>query len=226
MPTCFLILLKFFATLLAADFFAGFFHWAEDAYAREDTPVIGPLVARANIIHHHYPRYFTRLTWWQSSWDLLGLSLVLVLAMWGLGLLTWEVWLFAALITNANEIHKWTHRTRKENGPVISFLQDIRLLQTPRHHALHHTNPKECHYCTTTNLLNPILDGLRFWEGLEWLLEHTLGIRRRPDTSVPGHGPAPAWLEAYRRPAPLAVAHAVSPGASCAPRSNPSTLKS
>jgi len=194
------ILLEALAVLLAVDFLAGVFHWFEDAYAREDTPFIGPLVARTNIIHHHYPRYFTRLTWWQSSWDLLCLNIAIVFAAWTLGLLTWEVWLFAAIATNANQIHKWAHRTRQENGPIISFLQDIRVLQTPRHHALHHTNPKECHYCTTTNLLNPILDRLRFWEALEWLLAHALGIHRRPDTSVPGHGPIPAWLDAYRRP--------------------------
>ncbi len=194
------VLLEALAVLLAVDFLAGVFHWFEDAYAREDTPFIGPLVARTNIIHHHYPRYFTRLTWWQSSWDLLCLNIVILCAAWGLGLLTWEVWLFAAIATNANQIHKWSHRTRQENGRIISFLQNIRVLQTPRHHALHHTNPKECHYCTTTNLLNPLLDRLRFWEALEWLLAHTLGIHRRPDTSVPGHGPVPAWLDAYRRP--------------------------
>jgi len=202
MQALFLILFKIIGTVLLADFVAGLVHWVEDAYAREDTPILGPLVARANIVHHHYPRYFTRLSWWQSSWDLLMLSGLLVLGAWSLGVLTWPVWLFAILATNANEIHKWEHRTRKENGPVISFLQDIHLLQSARHHAIHHTNPKNVHYCTTTNVLNPILDGLHFWDGLEWLLAHTLGIHRRPDTSVPGHGPAPAWLEEYRRPAP------------------------
>jgi len=195
-----LILFEILGTVLAADFVAGFVHWLEDAYAREDTPILGPLVARGNIVHHHYPRYFTRLSWWQSSWDLLLFSTVLVLGAWALGLLTWEVWLFAVLITNANEIHKWEHRSRKENGPIISFLQDIRVLQTPRHHAVHHTNPKNVCYCTTTNLLNPMLDGLHFWDGLEWFLEKSFGIRRRADTSLPGHGPGPAWLEEYTRP--------------------------
>lgn len=215
MNTILLILLEFFATLLAADFAAGFVHWLEDAYAREDTPVIGPLIARANIVHHHYPRYFTRLSWWESSWELLVLSAVAVLGAWSLGLLTWQVWLFAVLATNANQIHKWAHRTRKENGPVISFLQDIRLLQTPHHHAIHHTNPKNVHYCTTTNLLNPVLDGLHFWEGLEYLLEKTLGLRRRPDTSLPGHGPGPEWLKEYRtvpaRPAATAAKCGICP---------------
>lgn len=202
MQTLLVVFLKIILVVLLADFTSGFIHWLEDAYAREDTPIIGPLVARANIIHHHYPRYFTRLSWWQSSWDLVGLSTLLVLGAWALGVLGWPVWLFAILSANANQFHKWTHQTRKENGWVVSFLQDIRLLQTPRHHALHHTNPKDCHYCTTTNVLNPVLDGLRFWEGLEWLLAHTVGVHRRPDTSLPGHGPAPDWLEQFR-PHPL-----------------------
>jgi len=47
--------------------------------------------------------------------------------------------------------------------------------------------------------LNPVLDRLRFWDGLEWLLAKTVGLHRRPDTSVRGHGPEPLWLAEYRR---------------------------
>lgn len=193
------------ATIVAADFVAGFIHWLEDAYVREDTPLIGKHVARPNIVHHHYPRYMTRHSWLQSSWDLLVLSVALVLIAWALHLLTWQVWLFALLVANGNEVHKWSHRTRKENGRLISFLQDIRLLQTSRHHARHHTDPKNSHYCVLTNFVNPILDGLRFWNGLEWLLARTIGLKRRPDTSVHGHGPGPDWLAEFKRtpqPAP------------------------
>ena len=199
MKTAFLILLKFIATVLAADFTAGLIHWLEDAYIREDTPLIGKYVARPNIVHHHYPRYMTRHNWWQASRDLFFVSVGLVIAAWLCGLLTWEVWLFAILSANANEFHKWEHRTRKENGRLISFLQDIRLLQTAKHHALHHTDPKNSHYCTITNVLNPVLDGMNFWNGLEWALAKTVGLNRREDTSIRGHGPGPAWLAEYRR---------------------------
>ena len=68
-----------------------------------------------------------------------------------------------------------------------------------QHHARHHTDPKNSHYCTITNWLNPVLDGLRFWDGLEWLLARTIRLERREDTSVRGHGPGPAWLAEYRR---------------------------
>lgn len=192
-------LVQLVATVFAAEFVAGIVHWFEDAYVREDTPLVGKWIARPNIVHHHYPRFMTRHTWWQSSFDLLCLSVALVIGAWFCGLLTWQVWLFAVLAANANEIHKWTHRTRKENGPVISFLQDIKILQTTKHHALHHTDPKNSHYCTITNALNPILDGIRFWDSVEWFLAHSIGLKRREDTSVRGHGPGPAWLAEYRR---------------------------
>jgi ubiquitin-conjugating enzyme E2 variant len=191
------ILVQIAGTVLAAEFAAGIIHWFEDAYLREDTPVLGRFLARPNIVHHHYPRYMTRNTWWQSSFDLLCVSVALVLTAWRCGFLSWQIWLFAILSANANEIHKWAHRTRKENGPMISFFQDIRVIQTARHHARHHTDPKDSHYCTITNVLNPILDGIRFWEGVEWLLARAIGLRRREDTSIRGHGPGPAWLSEF-----------------------------
>ena len=199
MKTALAMLIKFFVTVFAADFVAGFIHWLEDAYVREDTPLIGKYIARPNIVHHHYPRFMTRHNWWQTSFDLVLVSAILVGVASCFGLLTWEVCLFAILSANANEFHKWEHRTRKENGRLISFLQDIRILQTAKHHARHHTDPKNSHYCTITNFLNPMLDRARFWDGLEWMLARTIRLERREDTSVRGHGPGPAWLAEYRR---------------------------
>ncbi len=193
-----IILLKAAVAVLAAELVAGAVHWLEDAYVREDTPVLGPLMAQANIVHHHFPRYFTRNSWWESARELVALSAALIAGAWLLGRLTWPVWLFAVIGANANEMHKWTHRTPKENGRLVTFLQRIRVLQTPRHHALHHTDPKNSHYCTVTNVLNPVLDGVRFWDSIEWLLAKTVGLRRREDTSVRGHGPGPDWLAEYK----------------------------
>jgi len=192
------VVLQIVLVVVLADFVAGVVHWAEDAYVREDTPIIGSFIGRANVIHHHLPRYMTRNNWWQSSWDLLAFSAAVVLVAWRLNLLTWHVWLFAAISANANEVHKWSHRTRRENGRIITFLQNIRVLQTPHHHAVHHTNTKNVCYCPITNLVNPILDRLGFWDGLERLLAKAIGLQRRPDTSLPGHGPAPAWLQPLR----------------------------
>ena len=196
------VVLQVVLIIMLADFAAGVVHWIEDAYVREDTPFIGSFIGKANVIHHHLPRYMTRNNWWQSSWDLLCLSALMVIGAWALGVLTWQVWLFAAVSTNANQVHKWSHQTRKENGRVISFLQDVHVLQTPHHHAIHHTNPKNVRYCPITNLVNPLLDGVCFWDGIERILSHTIKLNRRPDTSVPNNGPAPEWLREIRAQSP------------------------
>ena len=193
------MLIQVFVVILSADLVAGIVHWIEDAYIREDTPLVGNTLGRANTLHHHLPRHMTRNNWWQSNWDLLLAMGMLVLAAALLGCLTWHVWLFAIVAGNSNEVHKWSHRSRRENGRFITRLQTMRILQTPHHHAIHHTNPKNVHYCPITNMLNPVLDKLHFWTGLEWLLAHTLGLRRQPDSSVPGQGPPPHWIKELRK---------------------------
>src|SRR5262245_30173371 len=111
MQTILLTTLQAVGVILAADFVAGFVHWLEDAYIREDTPLIGKHVARNNIIHHHLPRHFTKKNWWQSSWDLVGLGGLIVLLAWFAGVLTWYVWLFVVIVANSNQVHKWAHQT-------------------------------------------------------------------------------------------------------------------
>ncbi|MEO6875027.1 MAG: fatty acid desaturase CarF family protein [Opitutaceae bacterium] len=181
-----------------ADFIAGAIHWAEDAYFTEGTPIVGPLFIRPNIVHHHHPRFFTHLTWWQSSWDLVLVGLGMILVACPLGFLSWQLALFAVLSINANEIHKWSHRTRKENGRIISALQDWKILQTPRHHGIHHSDPKNTYYCPITNFMNPTLERVDFWNRIEAVIERFTGATHRQDTAVRGQGPGPAWLVAYR----------------------------
>lgn len=192
------LVLKIILVIALADFVAGAIHWAEDAYFTEKTPVIGELFIRPNIVHHHYPRFFTHLTWWQSSWDLALVGGALLLVAWPLGLLCWQLGLFVALSINANEIHKWSHRTRKENGRLISALQDWHILQSPRHHGVHHSDPKNTFYCPITNFVNPVLERVEFWGRVEAVIEFLTGVKHRPDTAVRGQGPGPAWLADYR----------------------------
>lgn len=197
--------------VMLADFVAGIIHWLEDAYFTEDTPVIGPLFIKPNIVHHHLPRYFTKLSWWQSSADLLAVGGALLAAGWWFGFLSWQLWLFVVVSVNANQVHKWSHRTRTENGPVVSFFQDIRVLQTPRQHALHHTDPKNTFYCPVTNLVNPLLERIRFWDHAEQLIERVTGLTHREDTSNRGQGPGPGWLVEFRPASRAAAAHVRPP---------------
>lgn len=181
-----------------ADFVAGLVHWAEDAYFTEDTPVIGKRIIEPNIVHHHLPRYFTRLSWWQSSAELVLAGLLILAVAWPLGLLSWQLLLFVAVSINANEIHKMAHRSRAENGWLISQLQDWRILQTPHQHGLHHSDPKNTYYCPVTNYVNPLLERVDFWPRLEALIELRTGVAHRHDTAVRGQGPGPDWIAGYR----------------------------
>lgn len=174
--------------VLLADFFSGLVHWAEDAYARKDTPIIGRWIGEANIEHHRRPRAFVARSWWESSWDLLLVSAAVVLGAWWFGLLTWQVWVFAIVAANANQIHKWAHSPPHENGPVVTWLQRWKLIQTQRHHARHHSGAKDSHYCSVTNFLNPLLEELEFWKGLERIAERVFGLKRRGDDTVPPRG--------------------------------------
>ena len=181
-----------------ADFVAGLVHWAEDAYFSENTPVIGKRIIEPNIVHHHLPRYFTRLSWWESSAELVLVGALILAVAWPLGLLTWQLMLFVVISINANEIHKMSHRSRAENGWLISALQDWHILQTPHQHGLHHSDPKNTYYCPVTNFENPLLERVDFWPRLEALIELRLGVAHRPDTAVRGQGPGPGWLARYR----------------------------
>jgi ubiquitin-conjugating enzyme E2 variant len=84
--------------------------------------------------------------------------------------------------------------SRRENGPLINLLHNLRILQSPKHHAIHHTDPKSTHYCVITEFLNPILERIRFWTRLECSLWRTFRIRRRSDTSNRRHGITPDWV--------------------------------
>ncbi len=168
------------AVVLLADLVSGLVHWWEDSYARVDR---GPLrrLAVDNLRHHLRPREFLAKGYWESSWDLWLLAVAVVAASVALDAFSWHVALFAALSANANQIHKWTHRTRDENGGLIGGLQRLHLLQTPRHHSRHHQGARDSHYCVITNFLNPLLEEVQFWRRLERAIECVSGLRRRSD---------------------------------------------
>ncbi len=172
------------AAIFLADFFSGVVHWAEDAYARKDTPIIGRWLGEANIEHHQKPRAFVARSFLASSWDLLLVAMTVLIAAWSLDLLTCSVWVFALTIANANQIHKWAHRAPHENGRVITALQKLKLLQTQRHHGRHHQGKKDSHYCAITNFLNPILEELEFWKTMERINERVFGLTRKPETTA------------------------------------------
>jgi ubiquitin-conjugating enzyme E2 variant len=174
------LMLQAVATILLADLVSGFVHWLEDAYARPGTPLLGAL-AEANLRHHWRPRELLAKSWFESSADLLLAALGVIAAAALLGVLTWQVLLFATLVANANQIHKWAHMNSAELPRIVRWLQRAYLLQTPRHHGKHHGGTRTTHYCVITNFLNPLLEEVSFWNRIEAVIERASGVRRRSE---------------------------------------------
>jgi ubiquitin-conjugating enzyme E2 variant len=188
-----MIVMQIVVTVLLADLVSGTVHWLEDAYARPGMHWINK-IAEENLLHHARPREFLKKTWWQSSWDLMLAVIAVIAVAWIFDVLTWQVWLFSFLVANANQIHKWAHSSHAERGVVIRALQHVYLLQTPRHHARHHSGEKNTHYCVITNFLNPILEEVEFWKRLERINHALFGLERRTELAVfnqPGRGSVP-----------------------------------
>lgn len=176
-----LVISKVCLVVLLSDFVSGFIHWLEDVYAKPGMPFIHQL-AVDNELHHTRPREFLKKNWWQSSWDVALASALIVIGTWWAGLLSWAVILFAVLTTNANQIHKWAHQNSKEKPAIIGLLHKSHLLQTPRHHGKHHSGEKNTHYCVITNVLNPVLERMRFWRRLERFNQISFGLKTNQQT--------------------------------------------
>jgi plasmanylethanolamine desaturase len=172
------------AAVVLADLVSGVVHWAEDAYVRfkpNRRLALLNQIAHDNQLHHRRPREFLARSWWASSWDLVLAAGLFLAVTWGLGTLNFSVLVFALLVMNANQLHKWTHRNPRENPVVVTWLQRLRILQTPRHHGLHHKGHKNSHYCVVTNFLNPVLERMKFWNILEWSIAKIFDVKRQAD---------------------------------------------
>lgn len=164
-------LINLVLVIMLADFVTGFIHWLEDSYWTEKTPVLGKWLVKPNLEHHRDGQAFLKKSWLASSWDLMLIGLFVLYFALTLHHFTWEVCLFALITMNANQIHKWAHMTDRNPAKpkVIGWLQRVYVLQSPMHHGQHHRKPNNSHYCTVTNWLNPILDAIGFWRGLEFM---------------------------------------------------------
>lgn len=174
-----------FLIVSVADLVCGLVHWFEDSYGQEQWPIIGPAIIAPNRLHHIKPRAFVQNSWWQSSrYQVVAVIGVVLVALWA-GWLTWQLVLFAVVVVQGNEVHKWAHRTRAENGRLISWLQARGVVQNHRQHAQHHRGLRNTDYCTITTWVNPVVDTFRIWRFLEFSVVRITGITPVPE-STPG----------------------------------------
>lgn len=146
---------------LAADFLSGLFHWWEDRYADERWPIIGPLVAAPNRVHHADQTAFLAGGYWQRN------STTIIPAIIAAAIVAlFNPWLSLpfVVVSQANELHCWAHQRCNR---FIRVLQATGLVIDCRQHSEHHRFGHDRRYCTMTNVLNPILDEVGIWEVLE-----------------------------------------------------------
>ena len=160
----------------AADFLTGFFHWLEDTYCLENMPLIGGFICEPNIDHHIDPQLMVRVgNFFSRNYFQWLLSGALFLLAWLIGfgnIYTFLTLLFASM---GNEVHRWNHIARP--GPLVAFIKETGLIQAHRQHSMHHKPPHDSYYCVLSSQLNPVLERINFWRGLERAVEILTGIR-------------------------------------------------
>ena len=182
------------------------FHWWEDTYGDPEWPLIGPYVIQPNIWHHSEPLKFTRASFWKRNRVVFVLAILIGGLFWVVG---WNPVTVTALIFGAlaNEVHVWSHVPKKKRPFWARALQDWHVFTTPKEHWKHHTQGFDKRYCTVTNALNPVLDGLRIFRIIEGCVEGLFGTRPRDEET----GAGPVRLVFRSGPARPRTRHRTSP---------------
>jgi ubiquitin-conjugating enzyme E2 variant len=173
--------------LFLADVFSGLLHWVTDTWFNEE---IGGRLIRVGREHHVKPRYLLHY----GFRDQISYPAWPVLIVFGpLGLLQTLVFTPTAIniggvaislvITVTMYFSVYAHRLGHMNSPsaFIRFLQRANLIMSPQHHSIHHRGNHDIHYCVIFGWGNYILDPIKFWRGLEWLVVATTGATPRAD---------------------------------------------
>ena len=173
------LLMAALAGYLASDFASGFVHFLADTIGSARTPWLGRHFIAPFRAHHAAPEELVEHDFIETNGNNTLIALfVLVPATWNLSAeaggtpAVYSVfWLsLAAFVVMTNQFHKWAHAASMRNAKplprLVRTLQRSRLILNPTHHAEHHKSPHDRHYCTTSGMLNPLLDGIGFFSFL------------------------------------------------------------
>jgi len=161
---------------LASDVISGVVHWAGDTIGSEDVPFLGPNFIRPFREHHVDQKDISRHDFIETNGNncivILGPLAVAFLLMpseQSIGFFAATfVALLALFVVMTNQFHKWAHSDTPPRAARV--LQRWGLILTPRHHDKHHAVPHDRHYCITVGWMNPVLNQLRFFRSLEWMI--------------------------------------------------------
>jgi plasmanylethanolamine desaturase len=182
------MLLAMLAAWVFTDFACGMIHWAGDTWGRPGMPVIGRMLVRSFREHHVDPKAITRHGTVQVLGEqaIIAAPLIALLKLYdpadedtaGAALLVGMYTVMLAAMA-ANLFHRWAHMRKP---PLVArALQRAGIIISFRHHARHHRPPYTQSYCVAIGWLNPLLDRIRFWRALEWLIWKVTGAVPRAD---------------------------------------------
>jgi plasmanylethanolamine desaturase len=155
-----------FGCLLAVDLISGFLHWAEDTWlAPGRSKLLDRFIVNDNIEHHRRPGGIRAGNYWATNRVTIVLAIVAGAVLAACHVHSWQAYLIVALASQSNQVHLWSHSSTPPR--IVERLQTAGLLQSRAMHAKHHKNPYASNFCTMTNYLNPLLDGIGFWAALE-----------------------------------------------------------
>lgn len=171
-----LFILQHLIAWLLADALTGFVHWFEDRYMSHFSLNFLNSIAEENDLHHQKPTAMTLSSGWvnMKSGAAIGWPVAATLMLAGTPMIVWLVPFYAAF---GNLVHRWSHVPKSKLPRWIRGMQEFGLFISHEHHDAHHRSmakliPKELagyKFCPMTDWVNPVLDGIKFWAGLEMI---------------------------------------------------------
>ena len=172
-------LLAVLGAWLLADLLTGAVHWFEDRYMDKFRFKLSVLdsIARDNDLHHQKPTAMLLSSGWVNMRFSAAVGWPIAALLWltGFPYVVCFVPFFAGF---GNLIHRWGHTPKAQLPRWIRGLQEFGIFISQGHHDSHHRSmdgliPKHIagyRFCPMTDLVNPVVDALRFWKLLEFLL--------------------------------------------------------
>lgn len=185
-------LLLILAGLVCADFVSGMVHWAGDTWGTEATPVLGKKFVKPFRFHHAHPLNMLHTNFFTTNADTaLGASPFMIAPFFmPLDTPLWRTIAFLSLCTGAwgmwsSQFHLWAHM---KNPPrLVRLLQKSRFILTREHHWKHHKSPFVKHYCITTGWCDLVLERIRWFQGLEWVITRVTPLKVREASESDSH---------------------------------------
>jgi hypothetical protein len=176
-------------SLLISDFLSGVLHWFGDSYKiNEILCVKNPFLNTLQIeffndfkLHHDKPSNIYQIN--TILYNIGFISFVpLVLCIFGFlteNLLFKNFMMYLMIfLFFTNIFHRLAHLQKNNKLPyIISLLMNYWPFLNSKRHEKHHEYPQIKSYCITSGLLNPLLDKIKFFDKIEYIIYNITGIK-------------------------------------------------